>query len=107
MNVYCWCRYPHCLHLLDLLQYEAFRKELVNVGCAKFIDDQILLQWQYNAHKKIESQQKAPPFKRGTYHVVIYIPIGSRRKDFRNYLTKLGVYTHRAHQTRYPGCLGK
>ncbi|XP_065831488.1 mediator of RNA polymerase II transcription subunit 31-like [Oscarella lobularis] len=59
-----YVRYPHCLHLLDLLQYEAFRKELVNVGCAKFIDDQILLQWQYNAHKKIESQQKAPPFKR-------------------------------------------
>eukprot|EP00118_Oscarella_pearsei_P028336 m.1910 g.1910 ORF g.1910 m.1910 type:complete len:159 (+) comp8039_c0_seq1:19-495(+) len=61
-----YIRYPHCLHFLDLLQHEAFRKELVNMGCAKFIDDQILLQWQYNAHKKMESQHKAPPFRRVT-----------------------------------------
>ena len=47
------CRYPNCLHFLELLQYEHFRKELVNAQCAKFIDDQQLLQWQHYHRKRM------------------------------------------------------
>lgn len=47
-------RYPQCLYLLDLLQYEAFRKELVNSQCAKFIDDQQLLHWQHYQRKRTQ-----------------------------------------------------
>lgn len=36
-----------CLHFLDLLQYEHFRKEVVNGQCARFIDDQQILHWQH------------------------------------------------------------
>jgi len=36
-----------CLHFLDLLQYEHFRKEIVNGQCARFIDDQQILHWQH------------------------------------------------------------
>ncbi|CAD5123926.1 DgyrCDS12234 [Dimorphilus gyrociliatus] len=36
--------YPQCLYFLELLQYESFRKELGNSQCAKFIEDQQLLQ---------------------------------------------------------------
>lgn len=48
----CDCRFPQCLHTLDLLQYEVFRKELVNPQCAKFIDDQQLLHWQHYQRKR-------------------------------------------------------
>ncbi|XP_033098683.1 mediator of RNA polymerase II transcription subunit 31-like [Anneissia japonica] len=50
-------KYPQCLHFLELLQYEHFRKELVNSQCAKFIDDQQLLHWQHYARKRIRLQQ--------------------------------------------------
>ncbi len=46
------CRYPQCLHMLELLQYEHFRKELSNAQCAKFIDDQQLLHWQHYHRKR-------------------------------------------------------
>ena len=45
-------RYPQCLHFLELLQYEHFRKELSNAQCAKFIEDQQLLQWQHYHRKR-------------------------------------------------------
>jgi len=45
-------KYPQCLMFLELLQYEKFRKELVYPSCAKFIDDQQLLHWQYYSHKR-------------------------------------------------------
>uniref|UniRef100_A0A3Q3X343 Mediator of RNA polymerase II transcription subunit 31 n=1 Tax=Mola mola TaxID=94237 RepID=A0A3Q3X343_MOLML len=51
------CEYPHCLHMLELLQYEHFRKELVNAQCAKFIDEQQLLHWQHYARKRTRLQQ--------------------------------------------------
>lgn len=50
-------RYPHCLHMLELLQYEHFRKELVNAQCAKFIDEQQLLHWQHYSRKRMRLQQ--------------------------------------------------
>ncbi|KAK3749157.1 hypothetical protein RRG08_019939 [Elysia crispata] len=45
-------KYPQCLHMLELLQYEHFRKELVNAQCAKFIDDQQLFNWQHYHRKR-------------------------------------------------------
>ncbi|XP_031730058.1 mediator of RNA polymerase II transcription subunit 31 [Anarrhichthys ocellatus] len=50
-------RYPHCLHMLELLQYEHFRKELVNAQCTKFIDEQQLLHWQHYSRKRTRLQQ--------------------------------------------------
>ncbi|XP_059169811.1 mediator of RNA polymerase II transcription subunit 31-like [Physella acuta] len=45
---------PNYLNFLaqQLLQYEHFRKELVNSQCAKFIDDQQLLHWQHYQRKR-------------------------------------------------------
>ncbi|ESO07080.1 hypothetical protein HELRODRAFT_105060 [Helobdella robusta] len=42
-----YLKYPQCLHMLDLLQYESFRQELMNTHCARFIEDQQLLHWQH------------------------------------------------------------
>ena len=50
-------KYPQCIYMLELLQYEQFRTELVNTPCAKFIEDQMLLQWQYYIRKRIRLQQ--------------------------------------------------
>lgn len=52
-----YLRYPQCLYMLELLQYEDFRKELVNTPCAKFIEDQMLLHWQYYTRKRVRLQQ--------------------------------------------------
>ena len=52
-----YLRYPQCIHMLELLQYEKFRGELVNTPCAKFIEDQMLLHWQYYTRKRIRMQQ--------------------------------------------------
>lgn len=49
-----YLKYPQCLHFLELLQYEHFRKELVNGQCAKFIDDQQLLHWQHYQRKRMK-----------------------------------------------------
>ena len=54
LYLYCNCRYPQALHFLELLQYEHFRKELVNAQCAKFIDDQQLLHWQHYQRKRMQ-----------------------------------------------------
>ncbi|EDO39689.1 predicted protein [Nematostella vectensis] len=51
-------KYPQCLHFLELLQYEHFRRELVNPPCAKFIDEQQILHWQYYSRKRM---RVAPP----------------------------------------------
>ncbi|TRY69994.1 hypothetical protein TCAL_02817 [Tigriopus californicus] len=55
-------KYPLCLHFLELLQHEAFRKEIVNGQCAKFLDDQTILHWQHYTRKRarlIESKMEA------------------------------------------------
>jgi len=46
-----------CLHFLDLLQYEHFRKEIVNGQCARFIDDQQILHWQHYTRKRVRLLQ--------------------------------------------------
>lgn len=48
-----------CLHFLDLLQYEHFRKEISNSQCAKFIEDQQLLHWQHYIRKRTRLLQAA------------------------------------------------
>nr|CAH7728733.1 unnamed protein product [Callosobruchus chinensis] len=45
-------KYPMCLYFLDLLQYEHFRRELVNAQCTKFIDDQQILLWQHYTRRR-------------------------------------------------------
>lgn len=47
-----YLRYPMCLHFLDLLQYEHFRKEISSSQAAKFIEDQQLLHWQHYIRKR-------------------------------------------------------
>lgn len=41
-----------CLYFLDLLQYEHFRREIVNAQCCKFIDDQAILLWQHYTRRR-------------------------------------------------------
>lgn len=53
-------RYPQCLHFLELLQYEHFRRELVNPGCAKFIDEQQILHWQYYCRRRMRMTLPKP-----------------------------------------------
>ena len=43
-----------CLNLLELLQYEGFRTEIINTPCAKFIEDQLLLHWQHYPRKRLK-----------------------------------------------------
>ena len=50
-------RYPQCLHFLDLLQSESFRRELANVQCSKFIEEQQLLHWHLYTKKRMQFQQ--------------------------------------------------
>jgi len=50
-------RYPQCIYMLELLQYKQFRAEIVNTPCAKFIEDQMLLHWQYYTRKRVRMQQ--------------------------------------------------
>uniref|UniRef100_A0A672JRL7 Mediator of RNA polymerase II transcription subunit 31 n=1 Tax=Sinocyclocheilus grahami TaxID=75366 RepID=A0A672JRL7_SINGR len=57
IQIWKYFRYPHCLHMLELLQYEHFRKELVNAQCAKFIDEQQILHWQHYSRKRTRLQQ--------------------------------------------------
>merc|ERR1712226_766948 len=45
-------RYPQCLYMLELLQNASFREAISNQQCAKFIEDQILLHWQYYNRKR-------------------------------------------------------
>jgi len=49
-----YLKYPQCLHLLELLQYEGFRTEIINTPCAKFIEDQLLLHWQHYPRKRLK-----------------------------------------------------
>lgn len=50
-----------CLHFLELLQYEHFRREITSSHCAKFIDDQQILHWQHYTRKRTRYLQQAQP----------------------------------------------
>ncbi|XP_017768482.1 PREDICTED: mediator of RNA polymerase II transcription subunit 31 [Nicrophorus vespilloides] len=52
-----YLKYPMCLYFLDLLQYEHFRRELVNAQCSKFIDDQQILLWQHYTRRRSRLSQ--------------------------------------------------
>jgi len=47
-----YLKYPICLHFLQLLQHETFRKECVSGQCARFLDDQVLLHWQHYTRRR-------------------------------------------------------
>ena len=51
-------RYPHCLHFLDLLQSEYFRRELANSQCSTFIENQQILHWHFYTKKRMQFQEK-------------------------------------------------
>ncbi|XP_065558607.1 mediator of RNA polymerase II transcription subunit 31-A-like isoform X2 [Artemia franciscana] len=54
-------KYPMCLSLLDLLQHESFRKQIVHAHQAKFIDDQQVLLWQHYTRRRtrlLQAQQE-------------------------------------------------
>lgn len=51
-------KYPHCLHFLDLLQSEHFRRELANSQCATFIENQQILHWHFYTKKRMQFQEK-------------------------------------------------
>lgn len=55
-----YLKYPMCLYFLDLLQYEHFRRELVNAQCTKFIDDQQILLWQHYTRRRSRLLQTPP-----------------------------------------------
>lgn len=46
--------YPTCLYFLDLLQHEEFRLAIASSHCCKFIDDQLILQWQHSNQKRVK-----------------------------------------------------
>ena len=46
-------KYPQSLHLLDLLQDERFRTELVNVPCVKYIEEQQILHWGHYLRRRL------------------------------------------------------
>lgn len=52
-------RYPQCLAMLELLKYQSFREAISNQGCAKFIEDQMILQWQFYNRKRDRIRAKA------------------------------------------------
>lgn len=54
-----YLKYPMCLYFLDLLQYEHFRREVVNSQCTKFIDDQQILLWQHYTRRRSRLLQTA------------------------------------------------
>ena len=44
--------------MLELLQYESFRKELSNQNCSKFIEEQQLLHWQHYLRTRMKMIQE-------------------------------------------------
>ncbi|EEB20274.1 mediator of RNA polymerase II transcription subunit, putative [Pediculus humanus corporis] len=53
-----YLKYPMCLYFLDLLQYEHFRREVVNAQCTRFIDDQQILLWQHYTRRRTRLLQQ-------------------------------------------------
>jgi len=47
-----YLKHPVCLHFLELLQHETFRKEVVSGQCARFLDDQVILHWQHYTRRR-------------------------------------------------------
>ncbi|PRP77588.1 aldehyde oxidase and xanthine dehydrogenase [Planoprotostelium fungivorum] len=47
--------YPHCLYFLELLQEEAFRRELLNPAFSVYIHQQQFYHWMYYRNKRLVS----------------------------------------------------
>uniref|UniRef100_A0AC34GTX0 Mediator of RNA polymerase II transcription subunit 31 n=1 Tax=Panagrolaimus sp. ES5 TaxID=591445 RepID=A0AC34GTX0_9BILA len=55
-------KYPQCLLFLDLLQKAEFREAIASSSNAKFIEDQMLLQWHYYLRKRQRLSQFTTTF---------------------------------------------
>jgi len=40
-------KYPQCLYLLECLQHAEFREAIASTDNARYIEDQLLLQWHF------------------------------------------------------------
>ncbi|XP_076670291.1 mediator complex subunit 31 isoform X2 [Andrena cerasifolii] len=74
-------------YLNYLLQYEHFRREVVNSQCTKFIDDQQILLWQHYTRRRTrllqaaaEQTQHTNPQNNGTMKQTIYRNIFENRE---------------------------
>uniref|UniRef100_A0A914Q1P1 Mediator of RNA polymerase II transcription subunit 31 n=1 Tax=Panagrolaimus davidi TaxID=227884 RepID=A0A914Q1P1_9BILA len=56
-------KYPQCLLFLDLLQKPEFREAIASSSNAKFIEDQMLLQWHYYLRKRQRLSQFTTTFR--------------------------------------------
>ena len=69
----CSLRYPHCLHFLDLLQEESFRRDIANGLCTKFIEEQQLLHWHHYTKKRTQFAQKIQQKKGGKVTIALSV----------------------------------
>jgi len=68
---YLFRRYPMSLYFLDLLQYEHFRREVVNSHCTRFIDDQQVLLWHHYTRRRTKLVQSQEAIAGGTAGSVV------------------------------------
>ncbi|CAB04242.2 Mediator of RNA polymerase II transcription subunit 31 [Caenorhabditis elegans] len=45
-------KFPQCLHMLEALQSQQFRDSMAYGPSAKFVEDQVVLQWQFYLRKR-------------------------------------------------------
>ncbi|CAP31388.2 Protein CBR-MDT-31 [Caenorhabditis briggsae] len=45
-------KFPQCLHMLEALQSQQFRDAMAYGPSAKFVEDQVVLQWQFYLRKR-------------------------------------------------------
>ncbi|KAL1244504.1 Mediator of RNA polymerase II transcription subunit 31-A [Trichinella spiralis] len=55
-----YLKFPQCLHILELLQTEEFRTAMMRVPNSKFLEDQMLLQWQFYIRKRVRAHSNFP-----------------------------------------------
>ncbi|KRY23701.1 Endoplasmic reticulum-Golgi intermediate compartment protein 3 [Trichinella patagoniensis] len=53
-----YLKFPQCLHILELLQTEEFRTAMTRVPNSKFLEDQMLLQWQFYIRKRVRAHNE-------------------------------------------------
>lgn len=53
-------KYPQCLFMLEALQEQDFRQALESTANAKFIEDQLILQWHYYLRKRQRIYENPP-----------------------------------------------
>uniref|UniRef100_A0A914KFL1 Mediator of RNA polymerase II transcription subunit 31 n=1 Tax=Meloidogyne incognita TaxID=6306 RepID=A0A914KFL1_MELIC len=54
-------KYPQCLYLLECLQHAEFREAIASTDNARYIEDQLLLQWHFYMRVRQRLQQHSQP----------------------------------------------